>query len=207
MPKASLSIEIPDDAWVSDVSESHPDATFRVLSAFAADDHGVGVVEVEADEGTEGIVEEIAEHGVIADTEVLWNEGREALIEFETRKPMMLLAARRSSVPVRMPFEIRDGVGNWELTTSRERLSDLSSVFETMGISYELEYVHEVRSEEFLTDKQRNVMVTALDMGFYDTPREASLSDVADEVGVAKSTCSEILHRAEEKVVKEFFGS
>lgn len=206
MPKASLSIEIPNDAWVSEVSRNHPDATFRVLSAFAADEHGVGIVEIEADGEVDDIIEEISEQEVIADIELLWNEDNEALIEFETRAPMMLLAARRSNVPVRMPFEIQDGMGNWELTTSRERLSELSSVFEAMGISYTLEYVHRVRSEEFLTDKQRNVMETALDMGLYDTPREASVSDVADELGIAKSTCSEILHRAEEKIVKDFFG-
>ena len=206
MPKASLSIEIPDDAWVSKVSRNHPDATFRVLSAFAANEHGVGIVEIEAGGGVDPIIEDISEHEVITETELLWNEGDEALIEFETRTPMMLLAARRSSVPVRMPFEIQDGVGNWELTASRDRLSELSSVFETMGIDHSLEYVHKVRSEEFLTDKQRDVMETALDMGFYDTPREASLSDVAEEIGIAKSTCSEILHRAEEKVVKDFFG-
>lgn len=206
MPKASLSIEIPDDAWVSDVSKSYPDAVFRVLSAFASEGRGVGIVEVEADGRIEEITDEISEHDAIAEIQLLWSEGNEALVEFETRKPMMLLAARRSSIPVRMPFEIRDGVGNWELTTSRERLSELDSVFDTMGISYELEYVHEVRSEEFLTDKQRNVMETALYMGYYDTPRESSLSEVAEEIGIAKSTCSEILHRAEEKIVKEFFG-
>lgn len=206
MPKASLSIEIPDDAWVSDVSKSYPDAVFRVLSAFASEGRGVGIVEVEADGRIEEITDEISEHDAIAEIQLLWSEGNEALVEFETRKPMMLLAARRSGIPVRMPFEIRDGTGNWELTTSRERLSELDSVFDTMGISYELEYVHEVRSEEFLTDKQRNVMETALYMGYYDTPRESSLSEVAEEIGIAKSTCSEILHRAEEKIVKEFFG-
>ena len=206
MPKASLSIEIPDDAWVSAVSRRYPHATFRVLSAFASEAGGVGVVEVEAPGGTEDILSDISSHSVIKGTEVLWQEGNEALIEFETRKPMMLLAARRSNLPVRMPFEIQDGVGNWELTTSRERLSELDSVFESMGIGYELEYVHEAEPEELLTDKQRNVIETALRMGYYDTPRESSLSEVAERVGIAKSTCSEILHRAEEKVVKDLLG-
>lgn len=206
MPRASLSIDIPEGAWVEEVSKKYPGATFRVLSAFAADDHGFGVVEVEANGELTGLVKDISEHEAIADIEVLWNEGNDALLQFETRRPMMLLAARQSNIPVRMPFEIQDGVGNWELTTSRERLSELSSVFDNMGINYEIEYVRGIESEEFLTDKQRSVMETALGMGYYDTPREASLSDVADELGIAKSTCSETIHRAEEKLVKDFFG-
>jgi predicted DNA binding protein len=206
LPKARLSIKIPEGAWVGDISRRYPDATFRVLSAFADDSHGFGIVEIEADGDLVELVKEVSEHEAVADMEILWNEGRNALLQFETRAPMMLLAARQSNIPVRMPFEIRDGVGNWELTASRERLSDLSSVFDSMGISYDVEYVREIRSEEFLTDKQRSVMETALEMGYYDTPREASLSEVADELGVAKSTCSETLHRAEEKIIKEFFG-
>ncbi|MGK2230049.1 MAG: putative DNA binding protein, partial [Methanobacteriota archaeon] len=44
----------------------------------------------------------------------------------------------------------------------------------------------------------------AHELGYYDTPREISLSEVANEMDIAKSTCSEILHRAEGKVVSEF---
>lgn len=206
MPKARLSIDVPEGAWVGDVSEQFPDATFRVLSAFADEDNGIGIVEIETGSDIVEIAESMSNHDAIADMEVLWNEGYDALIRFETRRPMMLLAAQRSSIPVRMPFEIQNGVGTWELTTSRDRLSELSSVFESMGISYGVDYVREVRSDDLLTDKQRDVMNEALKMGFYDTPRKSSLSEVADEIGIAKSTCSEILHRAEEKIVKDFFG-
>ncbi len=207
MPKAKLSIEVPEQAWVRGVSTNHPDAVFRVISAFAGDDGGVGIVEVEpgADEKLADIVRDMSEHDVIEELDVLWTDEEDALVQFRTRRPMMLMAARRSNVPVRMPFEIRDGTGTWELTAPRERLSELSEVFENMGISYELEHIHEIRSEDFLTEKQRETMETALDMGYYDTPREASLSEVAEEAGIAKSTCSEILHRAEERIIKDFF--
>jgi len=207
LPKAKLSIEVPEQAWVREVSKSHPDAVFRVISAFAGDDHGVGIVEVEPgkEENIADIVRDMSEHEVVEEIDILWTDEEDALVQFRTRRPMMLMAARKSKVPVRMPFEIQDGTGTWELTASRERLSDLSNVFESMGISYQLEYLHEIRSEDFLTEKQQETMRAALDMGYYDTPREASLSKVAEECGIAKSTCSEILHRAEERIIKDFF--
>lgn len=46
--------------------------------------------------------------------------------------------------------------------------------------------------------------MAAVEAGYYDTPRTCTLTELADEVGLAKSTCSEILHRAEEIIVKEF---
>jgi predicted DNA binding protein len=48
------------------------------------------------------------------------------------------------------------------------------------------------------------VLLTAVECGYYDTPRECSLTELAGELGVAKSTCSETLHRIEEVVVKRF---
>jgi hypothetical protein len=44
----------------------------------------------------------------------------------------------------------------------------------------------------------------AIDRGYYDTPRQTTLVELADDVGIAKSTCSEILHRVEERVMKEY---
>jgi hypothetical protein len=40
--------------------------------------------------------------------------------------------------------------------------------------------------------------------GYYDTPRDCPLTELADELEIAKSTCSGTLHRAEETIVKRF---
>jgi len=55
-----------------------------------------------------------------------------------------------------------------------------------------------------LTDRQRDLVVAAVQQGYYDTPRGSSLTELSDHLGMAKSTVSETLHRAEETVVKEF---
>ena len=52
-----------------------------------------------------------------------------------------------------------------------------------------------------------DLLGTAIERGYYDTPRTCTLTELADAVGLAKSTTSEKLHRAEEKVVKEFLSS
>lgn len=45
-----------------------------------------------------------------------------------------------------------------------------------------------------------------LDKGYYDTPRQCSLTDLADTLDVSKSTASIVLHNAEETIIKEFFA-
>lgn len=44
----------------------------------------------------------------------------------------------------------------------------------------------------------------AVERGYYDTPRRVTLVELAEELDIAKSTCSEILHRVEEQVLKRF---
>jgi predicted DNA binding protein len=52
-----------------------------------------------------------------------------------------------------------------------------------------------------LTDRQFEAVETATGMGYYAVPREASLSDVASALGVAESTASELLRRAESRLM------
>ena len=48
-----------------------------------------------------------------------------------------------------------------------------------------------------LTDRQLTAASTARQLGYYEVPRDATLEDVADELGCAESTASVLLRRAE----------
>lgn len=209
MPRAVLSIRVPQKAWIREVSEGYPEATFRVISAVAGDEYGVGVVKIETDESEKirDIIESMSQHDVLEDVEILWSDDEKdgsegALVQFETREPFILRAAQGSGVPIETPFEIREGVGRWEVTAPHEKLSEFGRTLDAMGIRYDVEHVGDIEIQDELTDKQRETVETALEMGYYDTPRDASLSDVAEELGIAKSTCSGVLHRAEESIIK-----
>ncbi len=49
-------------------------------------------------------------------------------------------------------------------------------------------------------------MTEVIDRGYYDTPRECSLTDLAKEIDVSKSTASVVVHNAEAAIIKEFFA-
>lgn len=54
-----------------------------------------------------------------------------------------------------------------------------------------------------LTEKQREAVRTAVNMGYYDRPREASLGDLADRLGVTRSALSQRLNAVESKLVAD----
>lgn len=57
--------------------------------------------------------------------------------------------------------------------------------------------------DDGLTDPQREALVTARELGYFDVPRGASLSDVADELGVSPAACSERLRRGQATLVAD----
>lgn len=54
-----------------------------------------------------------------------------------------------------------------------------------------------------LTERQREVVGTAVELGYYDVPREATLDEVAAELDIAGSTVSAHLRKAEAAVVRD----
>lgn len=52
-----------------------------------------------------------------------------------------------------------------------------------------------------ITDRQFGAIETATELGYYAVPREVSLATVATELGVAESTASELLRRAESRLL------
>lgn len=53
-----------------------------------------------------------------------------------------------------------------------------------------------------LTGPQRDALVAAVEVGYFDIPREATMADVADALGVSTQAASERIRRAVERFVR-----
>lgn len=54
-----------------------------------------------------------------------------------------------------------------------------------------------------LTDRQHQILTMAVAKGYYTVPREASISDIANEVDLSQSTVGEHLQKIEAKILSE----
>lgn len=61
-------------------------------------------------------------------------------------------------------------------------------------------------ASEQLTGRQRRVIATALSVGYYDEPRDATLEDVAARMDLASGTVAEHMRKAEAKLVEYALG-
>ncbi|WP_436935972.1 helix-turn-helix domain-containing protein [Halovenus marina] len=207
MPETRLELTIPGDVWIGDLSRQYPDATFRILAAVSDERSGVGLAEIESEDLSE-LLQEMAGYEDVSKVQVLNEPEDRGLVQFETTLPLLLLPARDSGVPLEMPFELSDGAAVWELTAPSDSISQLGEQLRQFDISFTIDYLQQhVGEEHLLTDSQAEIVQTAIEQGYYDTPRTCSLTELAAEVGRAKSTVSETLHRAEGKIIKQFFES
>jgi predicted DNA binding protein len=53
-----------------------------------------------------------------------------------------------------------------------------------------------------LTDRQREILRTALAAGYYDIPRRVTQRDLATALGLSRGTIGDHLRRAETKIIR-----
>lgn len=204
MPRAKLRVDFPEAVWIGRLSRDYPDANLRILAATPSGAVGVALVEITGD-SPESVVSDMTEFVEVTELEVLEEQPEYYLVQFETTLPLVLDAAQEAGVPISLPLTIQAGEGSWEVTTSRDRLADLGSQLETFGLRFSVESIYqEVETSEVLSDNQWALVQTALEMGYYDVPRACTQYEIAEESGLARSTCSETLHRAESRIIKRF---
>ncbi|WP_336328429.1 helix-turn-helix domain-containing protein [Halovenus sp. HT40] len=94
--------------------------------------------------------------------------------------------------------------------TIRELVGGLREVGATVAVEWLVEDEQRNRTTEMdvssITSKQREALETALELGYYDSPRDADLGDCADALGITKSAVSQRLNTAETKLVRSFLG-
>lgn len=84
------------------------------------------------------------------------------------------------------------GYGDAGMTVLLERIADYGGPRSTL---------------DALTDRQREILQTAYDLGYFDVPRSATTADVADTLELDPSTVAEHLQRAERNLVANLLAS
>ena len=204
MTQARFVVSLAEGTWLYDVSAAFPDATFRVLSALEDESGGVGLCCLAAPD-TGDVLASVSERDDVTLVTVFEKTPNEAAFHFETSDSLLVLPALDTGVLIEFPVEVADGQAVIDVVGEPSRITDFGVRLETLHAGFSLEFVRKYTlMDEQLTQKQRSLVETAVELGYYDTPRRCSLTDLAAEIGLAKSTVSETLHRAEGVVIRSF---
>jgi predicted DNA binding protein len=202
MPKVRMKLTFSSS--VLEFSAEHPGVEFRIQTSWPTEDGLLTIMEINAQDSA-AVLSTFDESPDVYAYEVLHTDDRTMLIQISTPDPPPHRVAQAAGELPPFPMVIRNGWIISETTITHERLSEFKDELENADITYEVVSVTQSTDAiELLTDRQRQFIGEAVKRGYYDSPRRCSLTDLATSLEVSKPTASGILHRAEERIIKEF---
>lgn len=205
MPRATLKIK--SNAALVALSERHPDTQFKVVGAWPTADKLRILVESSAI-ALRDLEETFSTISALSDVEIRHAMDGTVHFEVSTPTPPPHGAMADSGIVPSFPVRLENGWLVGDLTASREQLSTFRNELEAGEIEYQLDQISgRDEAEELLTARQQEVVELAVEHGYYDSPRQCTLSDLADKLEVNKSVVSRILQRAEGHIITRYCSS
>lgn len=202
--RARFRIELPEDVWASEISRLFPDATLRLLTGVPMGDRALELGGVRADDPVAG-TDSIRSHPDISEFDQLYGDDQRVISQYEATEQSLYEFLWGSSLPPEFPMIVEDGEMAFDVTATREQFEAFGSALDDSGIRYELlSVVHTEDSESLLTDRQRECLTVAHQRGYFEVPRQCDLTELGETLGVDKSTASETIRRATDRVVAQF---
>lgn len=129
-------------------------------------------------------------------------------------QPCVCETIERHGCPVRAITAVDGTLYVAFMTTDHEMLqeilSELTDSYDEIDVRRAIQSSESSDSEQLriinvgtLTERQKEVLVTAHRMGYFEHPKEASATEVADNLGIVRSTFTEHLATAQRNLLEE----
>ncbi|HET7324925.1 MAG TPA: helix-turn-helix domain-containing protein [Halococcus sp.] len=137
------------------------------------------------------------------------SDGFYAHVQFESAgSAVKLLAlADEQKLLVLTPFPFTDGGLRATLAGTQQRVRQAASMVpEDITVRFLGTEPYDPERDDLLarlTERQRDVLATAVELGYYETPRRATHADIAAVIGCSTGTVGEHLRKVEARVLSE----
>lgn len=196
--RARFRMVLSDDPWVTEVSTRFPDATLRLLTGVPKDDRALELGEVRA-ANAETVASTIRSHPDIFEYDQVYGGARRVIAQYEAGERGLYEFLWESSLPPEFPISIENGEMEFDVTATQEQFETFVAALDETERQYDLlTLVHTDEQDALLTDRQRECLTVAHRRGYFDVPRECTLAELGDGLGVDKSTASETIRRNSE---------
>ena len=209
MREIVLQLKAPHN-WVSEVTAKHP-STVRILDCKPGESKdGIRqLVEVTADPDLlKEIVSDVKESPLVKEAYIVETKRGRLVGSLLTESVFCGMVMSSNAFCRTCPFQSKakpDGTTEWTVAfTGREALTELLERLKGEQVDVKILRLTSVANVESLTSHQRSIVEVALEEGYFDYPRKVTLRALAKKVGVSASTVSEVLRRAEKKILSTY---
>lgn len=208
--------------WTETVNDHFPNVTATIVYSYRLLGVSITMVEMTNVSGEEidPLVAWLSEHEVMTDAQLITYDPDKhtALVslagDYSTdTEPVLNVLLRNRCFPT-VPATVTNGREYWTvLTSDHERVTQTHEELERMG-SVDVDSLKRPGVDRMLTGlidikqavqdlspRQREILVRAVDEGYYDSPRSCRLEDLAEGDPANTSTVGEHLRRSEAKIL------
>jgi len=105
-----------------------------------------------------------------------------------------------------LPYVVNDGKVKITFLGNAKQMRTSIKIFEDAGVRYRVVSLTDAKISPYslisrLTEKQRNAIITAYTLGYYDMPRKIALVQLAESLNLARSTLDKHLRKAEHRLL------
>jgi predicted DNA binding protein len=155
----------------------------------------------------------LAEQAAVIDYDVSGDREGLAYVHFRPTGTVerLLALVQDNEIVLQTPIDCVDGGGfRVTLVGDDETIGNVvDAIPEPLSVSLEGIGEYHPDSEQLfsvLTARQQEILDAAVEMGYYEVPREATHDDIAVEVGVSAGTVGEHLRKVEGKILSSLVG-
>ncbi len=192
-----IKVRLPEGHWSGDVSRLRPEAILRIEETMPLS-KGRGTAKLSS---SIDLAAELLSHTGIDDLRHLGVNRYE--VDIAPKGGGYIKPITETGVIPQSPFEVRDGWVDWTIECVSQKGFELVQKLKQSDIPYRVVSTRSTNSR-MLTSRQRTIFDSAMNEGYWETPRRITLTKLAELLGVSKSTLSVQLHKIEGIVLNSY---
>ena len=197
---SNLIIHYPKQLWLGLLSKDFPHASIQI-TAFVPIEHdpfvGNSMISIRS-VNVQDVIEKLETYPSLISYSVMEKQQDTLIISAHTKDNLLLRAIVKNGLLVHLPVKVSEGTADFIINGSRGGIDNFISDLNQKGIQVDIKslghFTNDIINHQ-LTTKQHQVYFAARKAGYYDKPRKITLTGLAEQLGMAKSSLSTMLQR------------
>jgi hypothetical protein len=205
---SKLLVTFPNKLWLGNLSRTFPYHRFEVKSFIPiSQDPFVGnsLIGINGTNPSQ-ILPHLSDEESLIDYFVMEKGTTSITLNVRTKDQFLLKSMVDNFILVDFPIVIEKGIGSFYINASRKQIDQFIESLKTKNIEVELKSIGSYGEDDAilkstLTNRQYFIYTKAKEEGYYNSPRDITLTELAEKLDVAKSSLSSMLQRIHKKLL------
>lgn len=201
-----LLIHYPPQLWLGNISKKFPFFNIQII-AFVPISHepfiGHSLIQISGI-NPYNILEAVKVEPSLIHFSVMKEAKTEIVLSTQTKDEFLLRAIIKNMILVSLPVKVYDGKAEFRINGERSHIDGFIQDLANKGMKIEILQLGGYTKDpcvDILTVKQYEIYQKVRSLGYYDSPRQISLTELAEKLEVAKSSLSTMLQRIHKKLL------